>query len=226
MAQRVDRGGVDDSRKPLKLSEGGSHPTDVTAAGTVANPPLRVKDSDEVAARSVPADGFAALYGRRFHDICRWLRAMGAPDSDLEDLAQEVFLVVRRRLEDTEVREEGSWLYGICRKVMSDHRRRAWWKNLFSRRADVPLEGFAGRDDPARTYERREDVRRVRAILDAMSLKRRSALVLFELEGFSGEEIAALEKVPLKTVWTRLHHARREFLERMEALERSEEVEP
>jgi RNA polymerase sigma-70 factor (ECF subfamily) len=35
--------------------------------------------------------------------------------------------------------------------------------------------------------------------------------VLFEIEGYSGEEIAAFEGVPVNTVWTRLHHARREF---------------
>ena len=168
------------------------------------------------------AVAFTQLYGRRFHDACRWLRAMGAPDSDLEDLAQEVFLVVRRRLPDTEVRDEGAWIYGICRRLMSDHRRRAWWKNLFSRRVDISLDEFAGRDDPGRALDRSEEARRVHGILGAMSLKRRSALVLFELEGFSGEEIAALEGVPVKTVWTRLHHARREFLERMESQDRLE----
>jgi RNA polymerase sigma-70 factor (ECF subfamily) len=55
-----------------------------------------------------------------------------------------------------------------------------------------------------------------RALFDALvaglSEKRRAVLVLFELEGYTGEEIAEILDVPLNTVWTRLHHARRDFL--------------
>ena len=45
-----------------------------------------------------------------------------------------------------------------------------------------------------------------------MSDVRRTAFVLFEIEGYSGEEIAELEQIPLATVYTRLHHARKDFL--------------
>jgi DNA-directed RNA polymerase specialized sigma24 family protein len=45
-----------------------------------------------------------------------------------------------------------------------------------------------------------------------MSDKRRETLVLFEVEGYSGQEIAALQGVPVKTVWTRLHHARKDLV--------------
>jgi RNA polymerase sigma-70 factor (ECF subfamily) len=44
-----------------------------------------------------------------------------------------------------------------------------------------------------------------------MDEERRTAFVLFEIDGLSGEEIARIQDVPLNTVWTRLHHARREF---------------
>jgi RNA polymerase sigma-70 factor (ECF subfamily) len=46
-----------------------------------------------------------------------------------------------------------------------------------------------------------------------MSAVRRSAFILFEVEGYSGEEIAELEGIPLNTVWTRLHHARKDFVQ-------------
>jgi DNA-directed RNA polymerase specialized sigma24 family protein len=46
--------------------------------------------------------------------------------------------------------------------------------------------------------------------------------VLYELEGLSGEEIAAVVGAPLKTVWTRLYHARREFADRVALLDRTE----
>ena len=44
-----------------------------------------------------------------------------------------------------------------------------------------------------------------------MAEARRTAFVLFEIEGLSGDEIARIQDIPLNTVWTRLHHARREF---------------
>lgn len=49
-------------------------------------------------------------------------------------------------------------------------------------------------------------------ILGRMSDKRRATFVLFEVEGYSGDEIAQIQSLPVKTVWTRLHHARKDFL--------------
>jgi DNA-directed RNA polymerase specialized sigma24 family protein len=51
-----------------------------------------------------------------------------------------------------------------------------------------------------------------------MSEKRRRALILAELEGLRADEIARLEGIPVATARTRLHHARREFLERARKL--------
>jgi RNA polymerase sigma-70 factor (ECF subfamily) len=45
-----------------------------------------------------------------------------------------------------------------------------------------------------------------------MTEKRQTTFVLFEIEGYSGEEIAEIQSLPLDTVWTRLHHARKEFM--------------
>ena len=49
-------------------------------------------------------------------------------------------------------------------------------------------------------------------MLGKMSEVRRTTFILFEIEGYSGEEIAEMQGIPLNTVWTRLHHARKEFL--------------
>jgi RNA polymerase sigma-70 factor (ECF subfamily) len=48
------------------------------------------------------------------------------------------------------------------------------------------------------------------------------AFSLYEIEGYSGEEIAQLLDVPVATVWTRLHHARKEFLARVAELKEEE----
>jgi RNA polymerase sigma-70 factor (ECF subfamily) len=55
-----------------------------------------------------------------------------------------------------------------------------------------------------------------------MSERRRSVFFLFEVEGHSGEEIADMLDVPMNTVWTRLHHARKDFFELLAQHRRAE----
>lgn len=161
---------------------------------------------------------FDTVYDAWFEPVVRWLRAMGCPDSELEDLAQEVFIVVRRRLAAFDGRNLPGWLYTIAHRQARDLRRRAWFRNLFSRRADDPEELGGHGDDALKAVEDRERQRLLERILARMSDKRRAVFVLFEIEGYSGEEIAALMDIPIGTVWTRLHHARRDFLARVRAL--------
>ena len=61
------------------------------------------------------------------------------PGSDTEDLAQEIFLVVRRKLDRFDGGNLAGWLYRITQLTVRDHRRRAWFKNLILRRRDVDL---------------------------------------------------------------------------------------
>jgi RNA polymerase sigma-70 factor (ECF subfamily) len=68
-----------------------------------------------------------------------------------------------------------------------------------------------GGTNPAAALERKEEQRVLQVLLRKMDEERRTAFVLFEIDGLSGEEIARIQDVPLNTVWTRLHHARREF---------------
>jgi RNA polymerase sigma-70 factor (ECF subfamily) len=65
--------------------------------------------------------------------------------------------------------------------------------------------------NPAAALERKENQRVLYTLLGKIREARRSAFILFEIEGFSGEEIAQIQGIPLNTVWTRLHHARKDF---------------
>jgi len=155
---------------------------------------------------------FREIYERWFDDVVKWLFALGMPASDTEDLAQEVFLVVRRNL----VRFDGGnlpgWLYRITELTVRDHRRRSWFKNLVLRRRQVDMTTLPhASEGPARAYEQEENRRVFQGLIAKMSEKRRSTFVLFEIEGYSGEEIAHIQDIPLSTVWTRLHHARKDF---------------
>jgi RNA polymerase sigma-70 factor (ECF subfamily) len=155
---------------------------------------------------------FRAFYDAWFEEVARWIRALGGVEADRDDIVQEVFLVVRRRLDAFDGANPAGWLYRITRRQVRDFRRRSWVKHIFTkRRVDEPdtLPHAAG--NPAAMLEHKEKQRILYALLGKMQEDRRSAFVLFEIEGLSGEEIARIQSVPLNTVWTRLHHARKEF---------------
>jgi RNA polymerase sigma-70 factor, ECF subfamily len=155
---------------------------------------------------------FRRIYERWFDDVVKWMYALGVPSSDTEDLAQEVFLVVRRRLSTFQSGNLAAWLYRITELTARDHRRRAWFKNLLSRRREIDLtEVSSGGPTPERSYEEAENRRRFQRLVGGMSDKLSATFVLFEIEGYSGEEIAQIQDIPLGTVWTRLHNARKEF---------------
>jgi RNA polymerase sigma-70 factor (ECF subfamily) len=154
---------------------------------------------------------FDTVYSTHFRHVARWVRALGGMDADVDDISQEVFIVVRRKLTQYVGPSLPAWLYGITRKTVSDYRRGAWFRRLLggTRNLDRVREQPLTAADP---YERLEAQRILRSILEKLSAVRRTAFILFEIEGYSGEEIAELEQIPVATVYTRLHHARRDFL--------------
>jgi RNA polymerase sigma-70 factor (ECF subfamily) len=159
-----------------------------------------------------PRAQFRAIYDAWFDDVSRWIRALGGLDADRDDIVQEVFLVVRRRLKAFDGGNLAGWLYRITSRQVRDFRRRSWVKHIFTkRRAQEPDVLPHGGTSPAAALERKEEQRVLQTLLAKMAEARRTAFVLFEIEGLSGDEIARIQSIPLNTVWTRLHHARREF---------------
>jgi RNA polymerase sigma-70 factor (ECF subfamily) len=185
--------------------------------------------------KSLPEDGaarerppgasldFAALYDTWFEHVARFLKALGAPEADHEDLAQEVFLVVRRRLIDFDGQNVAGWLYQIARRQVLRHRRLGWVKRVFTSSTAGALEELPQLGHcPLSTLETKEKTQLLWHLLLKMSEKRRVVFALYEVEGYGGDEIASFLDVPLNTVWTRLHHARKDFYKLLNAYKRAE----
>lgn len=159
---------------------------------------------------------FEDVYQRWFDDVQRWLGALGAHSADVDDLTQELFVIVGRKLPEFDGANLPGWLYGIARRLVSAHRRKLWVRSMFLRCADrSALDGVT----PSVLFERKEARAIVERAMQGMTAKRRRVFALFEIEGYSGEEIAALEGIALNTVWTRLFHARRDFVQRVTDVE-------
>jgi RNA polymerase sigma-70 factor, ECF subfamily len=187
-------------RRPLQM---------MISAEAMAAKALPAADSSESGVAEETT--FEAVYVRWFDDVSRWVRAFGGLDADLDDLVQEVFLIVRRKLPKFDEGNLPGWLYRITQRTVRDYRRRAWFRRTLLRRDGDAPESNSNEPDPSQVLERREAERLLVQILAQMSAARRTAFILFEIEGYSGDEIAALEDVPVNTVWTRLHHARKDF---------------
>ena len=169
---------------------------------------------------------FDEVYHAYFRQTVAWMRGLGVPEAEIEDVAQDVFLIVRRKLPYFHGGNLAGWLYRIAHLTVRNFRRRAWFKNLFSRGQEIESMELAGMSaTPAMALEKKQDQRVLAQMLARMSDKRRATLVLFEIEGYSGQEIATLHGVPVKTVWTRLHHARKDLVAMVAALRKQREAE-
>ena len=162
--------------------------------------------------------GLDQVYRSHAARVARWVGHLGGPNADVDDLVHEIFLVADRRLPD--FRGDArltTWLYRITERVVSGRRRndriRRWLGR--TRRADMERALTSTPLTPIEALERRRAVSTVYRILDRLPERYREVLILFELEGASGEEIAALTGRKLATVWVHLHRARTRFLEEM-----------
>lgn len=168
-------------------------------------------DAPASAARLKPdALPFEEVYRTFFGHVCRWVRALGGPEAERDDLVQDVFLIVHRRLPDFDGKNIHGWLYQITRHRVRDFRRLRWFRVfLHSSAVDDSLAGsFVGSRSPESALGNKEHAAILQQLLSKLPEAQRAAFVLFEIDGYSGEEIARLEGVPLNTVWARIHKAR------------------
>jgi RNA polymerase sigma-70 factor (ECF subfamily) len=154
---------------------------------------------------------FEAIYDAHYHLVSRWIRALAGSIPDREDLVQEVFLVVYRRLPDFDGGNLMGWLYRITVRQVRDHKRLFWIRRIFRRCVDVSPEMPSARPTPLMTLEAREQQERLERILSRLSDQLRAAVVLFEIEGYSAEEIADMQSVSVHTVRSRIQRARKKM---------------
>ena len=152
---------------------------------------------------------FDAVYAAHADFVWRCLQRLGTPSADLEDALQEVFMVAHVRLGDFDPNRAlmTTWLFGICSNVARSMRRRHGRRSRSSE--SRPPEPPA--PTPEEELQRAQTRERLLLILDALPAPLRATFVMFEVEGKSCTEISELCGVPLGTVHSRLHKARRRF---------------
>jgi RNA polymerase sigma-70 factor, ECF subfamily len=166
--------------------------------------------------RHVAPASFAAIYDEYFTFIWRNVRRLGVPSSSAEDVVQEVFIVVLRRLPDFDGRASmRSWIFGILVRVVHTQRRSFQRKDANC----VSLEQGVARANarvapglsPSEHAENAERVRLLDTLLGQLDEDKRRLLVLSELEESTLREIAEYLGSNPNTVHSRLRVAKREF---------------
>jgi RNA polymerase sigma-70 factor (ECF subfamily) len=163
---------------------------------------------------------FDAVYRAHVDRVARWAARLGGPTIDAQDVVQDVFVVVHREL--GKFRGEAkltTWLYEITAKQVRHRRRtdrrRRWLRGLFG--ASLSQSAWQPRA-PIRVVADRQLTTLVYRVLDSLSDRDRTLLILFDVEGHSGEEIAEMIGAKLPSVWVRLHRARKRFRAVVQAL--------
>jgi RNA polymerase sigma-70 factor (ECF subfamily) len=144
-----------------------------------------------------------------FELVLRRLRRLGVPASDLDDAAQDVFVVAARRIDDMLVDCERAFLLGTAARVASTRRRSAR-----RHREDVTESFDEHHPDPSGPDARCELVLArpfLRGMLARMSDDTRAVFVLAEVEELAAPEIAERLAIPIGTVGSRLRRARSEL---------------
>jgi RNA polymerase sigma-70 factor, ECF subfamily len=160
-----------------------------------------------------------------YRDYCdavtRWAARLSGPEVETEDMVQEIFLIAHRKLGS--FRHDAAlatWLYRITERVVARRRRRERMRRWIVRSdARAGLEVASAAPTPFENLQRRRAVLVTYEALESLNENQRSAFILFEIEGLSGQQIADLKGVSVSTVWVWLHRARARFLARLAKLE-------
>jgi RNA polymerase sigma-70 factor (ECF subfamily) len=167
---------------------------------------------DVAPAAASPRMGAADLFRAHAGFVAGFLSRMGAAAVDLDDLTQEVFLVAHRRggYEPGPARPT-TWLAEIALRVLATYRRSKRRKPSSN---GMELDALEGHDaGPDEVVAARRSLSRVQACLEGLDEQHRAVFVLFELEGEPCASIAAALDLPVGTVYSRLHNARKKFLD-------------
>ncbi|HEY1537390.1 MAG TPA: sigma-70 family RNA polymerase sigma factor [Polyangiaceae bacterium] len=152
------------------------------------------------------------VYREHGATVSRWVRRLSG-SSDASDTLQEVFEVAQRRLSDFRGDAQlTTWLYSITIRVVSSRRRKARLRELLFLQAKTEFELDAqSAETPADSLHRRQATRIVYAVLDKLSERDRTLLILFELERLPTSEIATILELTENNVSVSLHRARERF---------------
>ncbi|HVH42707.1 MAG TPA: sigma-70 family RNA polymerase sigma factor [Labilithrix sp.] len=158
-----------------------------------------------------PAVRFEDVYEEHVAFVWRTTLRLGVDPTMIDDVVQEVFIVVHRRLSEFEGRGSiRTWLFGIVRRVAAHARRSARRKpSHLGEAAATDLDELVTTSlGPCESAEQAEELRLVQHLLNQLDDDKREAFVLAELEQMTIREISEAVGANPNTVASRIRAAR------------------
>lgn len=150
---------------------------------------------------------FPAVYAEHHDFVRRTVRALGVPDHSADDVTQDVFVVVHRRLPSFDHRAPvKAWVFGIARNLARKYRERQGRP-----RPQLQLVQGGAPQRPDEALQWREAASVVERFLATLDEDKRAVFLLAELEGMTAPEVAEVLGTNLNTVYSRLRTARELF---------------
>ncbi|HXK20947.1 MAG TPA: RNA polymerase sigma factor [Polyangiaceae bacterium] len=181
-----------------------------------------------VAAPAFEVPTFEQVYVEAFRPVWRLVRRMGVIDTLVDDVVQDVFVVVYRKLPQfSGASSVKTWVLAITLGVVRNYRR-AWRRKGAGFALAAPLEDpdliADGSLDPHEQLSRAQAAQIVQQLLGEMDDDKASLFILVEIEGLSAAEIARALGVKVQTIYSRLAAARRDFERGLRRIHRGESV--
>jgi RNA polymerase sigma-70 factor (ECF subfamily) len=154
-----------------------------------------------------PDEACLEAFQRELDYIHRTLRRLGTAPSEIDDLAQELFLALRGcwTAYDPE-RPLRPYLFGIAFRIAAAHHRKHNREVTFE-----VVEAIDAEPAPDDVLAGKQARALVLAALERIPLPRRAVLVMHDIDDVPVEDVAAALRIPKFTVYSRLRKARREL---------------
>ena len=178
-----------------------------------------VLSSKSTGARAEPREVFGTVhdfafdqvYEEHFSFVWRSLLRLGVSQANVDDAAQDVFLVVHRRLPGFEGRSSlKTWLFGVAQRVAMNYRRR---EQRAHSEDPVPQSLLDRRSCPEQQTESARAAQFIDGFLEELDDAKRVVFILMELEQMTAPETAEVLGIKVNTVYSRLRAARAAFRE-------------
>ena len=136
------------------------------------------------------------------------------PYYDTDDIIQQVFINIFKSLQNFKgLSSFDTWIYRITIKICIDQLRKKYRKHTITTvNNQLFIDNYSTLSDASSfSLLNKELMDNIYGALDKLSYDKRVVIVLYEMEGFSIEQISKITNKPEGTIKSRLFHGRKEL---------------
>jgi RNA polymerase sigma-70 factor (ECF subfamily) len=163
----------------------------------------------------LPVPTLQTIYKQYFDFVWSSARHLGVAGDAIDDVVQDVFIVIHSRLATLQRPEAlRSWIYGIVRRTVSDHRRAKRTRDAAGVRLGAELKSSQpSQPSPLDMAERNAELELLESVLAELDEPKREIFVMVEVLEMTVPEVVQALEIPLNTAYSRLRMARQSFEE-------------